>query len=413
MTSNPLTFLIKNFNSILLALALAISVWVSAVIASDPNEERDVDYHPSLELIGLGEGLVQTESLATDVEMRLRAPLSVWEDIEQEPDAVIAIVDLTDLEEGEYELDVDVKFDISPVQVVELHPQKVSVKLEPLVTQVKSIRPLLQGEPALGFHANEPILSEGLVQVSGAQSSLQQMDEIRAELSITGARESITSEVALTAVDSDGEKVQGLILSPNQVKMTVEIIQSGGYRDVAVKVETVGQPVSGYRVTNISVSPPTVTLFSSNPQLVAGLPGYASTQPLDLTQIDDDKEVRVTLDLPDGVIIVGDEQSVTVQIGIAAIETSISLTIPINIIGLGSGLQAVVSPETIDIFLTGPLPILDDLTSESVLIFVDLTDLGPGSHLVEPQVEILPDRVVQEAINPDTIQITITEEDAP
>ncbi len=413
MTTNPLTYLIKNFNSILLALALAISVWVSAVIASDPNEQRDLDYRPPLELIGLGEGLVQTEVLPANVEMRLRAPLSVWDDIEQEPEAVNAIVDLTDLEEGEYELDVDVIFDITPVQVVELHPQKVSVKLEPLVSQMMSIRPLLQGEPALGFHANDPILSEGLVQVSGAQSSLQQMDEIRAELSITGARESITSEVELTAVDSDGEQIQGLILSPNQVKMTVEIIQSGGYRDVAVKVETVGQPVSGYRVTNISVSPPTVTLFSSNPQLVAGMPGYASTQPLDLTQIDDDKEVRVTLDLPDGVIIVGDEQSVKVQIGIAAIETSISLTIPINIIGLGSGLQAVVSPETIDIFLTGPLPILDDLTSESVLIFVDLTDLGPGSHLVEPQVEILPDRVVQEAINPDTIQVTITEKESP
>jgi YbbR domain-containing protein len=252
-----------------------------------------------------------------------------------------------------------------------------------------------------------------MVQVSGPQSSIEQVDEIRAELSISGARESITSDVTLTPIDIDGEQIQGLILSPEQVKMAVEIIQSGGYRDVAVKVETVGQPVSGYRVTNISVSPPTVTLFSSNPQLVIGMPGYVSTKPLDLTQIDDDKEVRVTLALPEGVIIVGDEQSVQVQIGIAAVETSISLTIPINIIGLGAGLQAVVSPESIDILLTGPLPILDDLTSESVLIFVDLTDLDPGSHLVEPQVEILTNRVVQEALNPDTIQVTITEKDTP
>jgi YbbR domain-containing protein len=413
MTTNPLSFLVKNINSIILALALAISVWVSAVIASDPNEEKDLDYHPVLELVGLGDGLVQTEAIPTDVEVRLRAPKSVWEDIDQDPEAVNAFVDLTDLEEGQYELPIQVTFDTTPVQLVELHPVKVTIKLEPLISQVVSIRPLLQGEPALGFHANEPVLSEGLVQVSGPQSSIQQMDEIRAELSITGARESITSEVALTPVDIDGEQIQGLILSPNQVKMTVEIIQSGGYRDVAVKVETVGQPVSGYRVTNISVSPPTVTLFSSDPQLVAEMPGYVSTQPLNLREIDDDKEVRITLALPEGVTIVGGEQSVQVQIGIAAVETSISLTIPISILGLGTDLQAVVSPETIDIFLTGPLPILDDLTSESVLAFVDLTDLGPGSHLVEPQVEILPERVVQEAINPDTIQVTITEIGTP
>jgi YbbR domain-containing protein len=193
------------------------------------------------------------------------------------------------------------------------------------------------------------------------------------------------------------------------VKMTVGIIQSGGYRDVAVKVETVGQPVTGYRVTNIIISPPTVTLFSSDPQLVAEMPGYVSTQLLDLTEIDDDKEVRLTLDLPEGVTIVGDEQSVEVQIGIAAVETSISLAVPISVIGLGPDLEAVVSPESVDIFLTGPLPILDDLTSDSVIILVDLTDLEPGSHLVEPQIEILPERVVQEAINPDTIEVSITE----
>jgi YbbR domain-containing protein len=210
-------------------------------------------------------------------------------------------------------------------------------------------------------------------------------------------------------VDGNGGIIQGLTLTPDQVKMTVNVVQSGGYRDVAVKVETVGQPISGYRVTNIIISPPTVTLFSSDPQVVAEMPGYVSTQPLDLTEIDDDKEVRLTLDLPSGVTIVGEEQSVQVQIGIAAVETSISLSVPITVIGLGTGLEAVVSPESVDIFLTGPLPILDDLTSEDVLIYVDLTDLEPGSHLVEPQVEILSDRVVQEAINPDTIEITISE----
>ena len=97
------------------------------------------------------------------------------------------------------------------------------------------------------------------------------------------------------------------------------------------------------------------------------------------------------------------------QIGIAAVESSISLAVPITVIGLGPGFEVFVSPESIDILLTGPLPILDDLTADSVIIFVDLTDLGPGSHLVVPEVEILPDRVVPGEINPSTIEITITE----
>ena len=37
-----------------------------------------------------------------------------------------------------------------------------------------------------------------------------------------------------------------------------------------------------------------------------------------------------------------------------------------------------------------------------------LTDLGPGSYFVEPQVDVLPDKVVLENINPPTIEVIIT-----
>jgi YbbR domain-containing protein len=106
--------------------------------------------------------------------------------------------------------------------------------------------------------------------------------------------------------------------------------------------------------------------------------------------------------------MVGEEQSVQVQVGIAALETSINLTVPIQIIGLGAGLEAEVSPTTVDVFLTGPVTVLDSLKPEDIIVFVSLTDLGPGSYLVEPQVDILPDKVVLENINPPTIEVIIT-----
>lgn len=409
MTSNPFRFLWRNIGSVLLAIALSIAVWVSAVIASDPNVERDLAQNPPLELEGLEIGLANTLELPAEVEVRLRAPLSVWEEIDLDPSLIRAKVDVADLGEGEYVLPVRVDFGITPVQLVEVKPKTVQVGLEPLVSGVETISPVLQGEPALGFHAGIPDLSQDSVQVSGPQSLVEQLFEVRVILDVTGVRESVVSDVLLTPVDENGEMISGLTLTPDQVKVNLPIVQSGGYRDVAVKVETIGQPVSGYRVTNIIISPPTVTLFSSDPQTVAEMPGYVSTQLLDLTEIDDDIEVRLALDLPEGVTIVGEEQSVQVQVGIAAVETSISLSVPIDVTGLGPGLEAVVSPESVDVFLSGPLPILDSLTPDDIIVFVDLTGLEPGSHLVGPQVELLSDRVVQEGINPDTIEVTITE----
>ncbi|MGD8456205.1 MAG: CdaR family protein [Anaerolineales bacterium] len=409
MTPNPLRFIWKNISSVLLAVALSIAVWVSAVIASDPNEERALAQNPILELEGLSSDLAQTLELPEVVEVYLRAPKSVWDEIDLNPGLVQAKIDVTDLEEGEYELPLDIDFSITPVQLVEVKPGTAQIKLEPLLSDTEKIQPVVRGEPALGFHAGVPVLSQDTVQVSGPQSLVEKISELQVILDVTSLRESIVSDMSLTAVDDDGRAISGLTFTPSKVKVTLPIVQSGGYRDVAVKVETLGQPVSGYRVTNITISPPTVTLYSSDPQIVAEMPGYVSTQPLDLRDLDDDMEVRLTLDLPDDVTIVGGEQSVQVQVGIAAVETSISLSVPIGIIGLGTGLEAVVSPESVDIFLTGPLPILDDLTTDDIIIFVDLTDLEAGSHLVGLQVEILPERVVQEAINPDTIEVTIIE----
>ena len=408
MLTNPLNYLWKNKNTILLAFILAVTVWISAVYASDPIQEDGLVNDPVLEIVGLDEDFVQVYELPEVVKVQLRAPRSVWEEINDRTDVIRAQLDVTDLGAGEHEIQVTLGYDVSPIQIVDIQPSSVTIKLENFITKEETIFSMVQGEVALGFKGSPPVLSEAQVTISGPQSLVEQVDEVHAVVGVSNARESITTQVTLLPVDSNKQVVRGVTLSPDRVTATVEIVQEGRYRDVAVKVETLGQPASGYRVTNISVSPPTLTLFSENRQLIADMPGYVSTHPVDLTELDDDLEIRLALDLSEGVTIIGDEQSVQVQIGIAAFETSVSLTVPINIVGLGEGLEAVVSPEFVDIFLTGPQPVLENLTLEDVLIIVDLTDLETGSFLIEPQVEILPDRVVLGAINPDTIEVIIT-----
>jgi hypothetical protein len=56
-------------------------------------------------------------------------------------------------------------------------------------------------------------------------------------------------------------------VSPEPIHVTLPVIQQGGYRDVAVKVTIVGRVASGYRLTDLSVFPPVVTVFSDRPNL--------------------------------------------------------------------------------------------------------------------------------------------------
>jgi YbbR domain-containing protein len=239
---------------------------------------------------------------------------------------------------------------------------------------------------------------------------VEQVTEIWAELDISGAQTSISEEVSLIGVDQNGQIVTGISIEPSTVRLTQSIIQSGGFRTVVVRVETEGQPGAGYLLTTIQVSPPTVTISSADPQQIENLPGFVSTQPLDLSELTENVEVRLSLDLPSGVVVVGEEgQSVLVFVGITAIEGTVVMPVPVEIIGLAPGLQAQISPETVDVILSGPVAILNSLTSEDVRVFADLTEYGVvGTYLVELTVEILPDRVQLDSINPTTVEVTLT-----
>ncbi len=75
-------------------------------------------------------------------------------------------------------------------------------------------------------------------------------------------------------------------------------------------------------------------IFSSNTDLIDSISGYVETTPISLDGANGDLEIEVDLDLPEGVIVVGN-QNITVQIGISPIESSISFAdIPVQIQGL-------------------------------------------------------------------------------
>ncbi len=404
-----LGFLWENIGTFLLAFSLALAVWISAVIADDPNVEQVFPGGVPLTITGLPADIEIIGSVPNEVAVRLRAPQSVWDQMLLESDIVQATVDLAGLPAGEHALPINLQLDFSPVQVLSVAPTSITLVLERLITADKSIRPVVTGDPALGFHPDYLSITSSRVTIAGTESLVERVKEVRANLDISGARENITAEVYLRPVDEQGQLVAGVTLSPDRVTIKQTIVQSGGYRDLAVKVETIGQVASGHRITDISVSPPTVTVFSSDPQLVAELPGLVRTLPLDLTEANADIDTRLVLDLPEGITVVGAEQSVAVVVGVAPIETSISITVPIEVLGLGPDLHVEISLDTVDVILSGPLNILEQLRPEEVRIFVNLTDLTVGSHLVILEDEILPEGVVVDAITPETIEVVILE----
>ena len=400
--------LAANIRTFLLALVLGISVWISAVTSADPNEVRIFPNAIPLEIIGNDPSLIITSDIPSEVEITIRAPRSVWEQLTAQEKSVQATLDLSGLEAGKHSVQIQIRVLARPYQIVLTNPETVTVVLEPNAQRTLHLDLSVNGLPAIGYQAGDVTLSPTTVVVSGPESIVNQATQARVFISLDGARDNIEQSNPIQIVDDEGRTIRGLTVTPDTVQVSVPVSQQGGFRDLAVKVVVQGQIAPGYRLENISVFPPVVTVFSSDSELVNSLPGILETQPLDLQGANEGITTRLALKLPENVTLVG-AQTVQVTVGISPIQTSLTLlNQPIDVIGLTEGLSVQVFPENVDVIISGPLPVLDALTPQDVKVRVDVTGLELGTHQLVPVVDVLVDNVLVESILPGTIEVIIS-----
>lgn len=397
----------KNLPILFTALILAIAIWVLAVTTTDPVEKRNYSRPVELEVSGLDPALLITSELPEQISMTLSAPASIWSSELSNANVVRAILDVSGLEAGNYTLPVNLQIDAQPVKVESYSPKEVEVRLEQLYSKDMAITLVQPSSPAIGYEAGAPKLSTSTAAVNGPASQVEKVAEVRATLDISQAKEDIDTDLELQALDENGLPVEDVTLSPEKVNVSMSISQRGGYRNVSIKVVTSGQIASGYRLTNISSNPLVVTVYAADPELVNNLPGYIETQPLNLTDAKEDLQVSLPLSVPSGITVVG-ESTIKVSVSVSPIQGSITLTnLPVEINGLLPDYEVRLSPDRVDVILSGPIPTLDQLTSSDVRVLIDLTDYVEGVYQLEPLVELDVTGILVESKLPASIEVEI------
>lgn len=394
-----------HFGALLLAFILALVVWISAVITADPNEER-VSRSVEIEIVGQDPGLILVEDIPDDARLTLEAPRSIWDQLNSDPSLIKAWIDLSGLPAGEHEVEVKSSVNASPVRYVKTDPDTIHLTLEPLLQRTLPIQPVITGGLPVGYQKGEPVIEPAQVTISGPQSQVNRVSQARILLNIAGASETIDQNYPVQLLDESGVSVPNVQVSPAEVAVYLPIRLLGGFKNAAVKVVTKGQVAEGYRLTSISVSPPTVTLFSDNPDLIDQIPGYVETLPVDLSNLSDDVEISTGLNLPENVTLVR-EPSVLVQVGVAALEGSLTLTVPVEAVGLAPELVAIISPASVDVIISGPLNILDQLSPANFRVVVNLTDLPPGVYQRQVVVDLQPEDVRVQTTLPESVEVSI------
>lgn len=396
-------YLAEHVGSAILALLVAFAIWVAAINEQNPPRE---DFFPGdlpIEVVNQPSNLVLFQPIDRPVRVRIRASSSTWDRLQ--PNSAHAFVDLADAPAGRREFDVQVKFTDPDVAILSVDPPRVSLRLEELRQKTFNVNVSVADSPPIGFNVGAPQVAPATVQLSGAQSLVDQVVEVVAIAQLRGAKSTVDAQTNLIARDAQGNTVQGVRISPAVVSVRVPVNQRIGFKDVSVKVETKGNVASGYWLSNIAVEPSTITVVGS-PARLDEIGGFISTEPIDLSDVRNSFLRVVNLRFPEGVSPVN-TQSAQVTIDVSAITGGQTVQRQVTVRGVDTALHLGVSPETVDIILAGPLPVLQALKVEDVQVIIDLAGRTPGKYKVTPTV-VKPESLKVESVVPDTIEVVIS-----
>ncbi len=392
----------------LTALILAVIVWVSSVSSSDPNEVISYTTPVPLTVLGQNPDFLITEQSTSDLTITLRAPRSVHEQISRNFSQITARINLSGLAAGTYNLvpEINTAF-FNPVQVLEVNPAEVTITLEQIATKIMDITLLQTGNLPISYEAGEVVLSSETVELLGPESKVNEVNNVVASIDISNTTTTITRTVELRPIDRRGNEIEGVSLNPATITVEVPIRQLVGYRNVFVKIVTTGTIARGYHLTGLVVNPPSVTIYASDPAMVDQMPSFLDTTPINLSGAYEDFSINVELQLQDGIVVVGNPQ-VTVEVGIDAIQSSIQfIGVPVEIINLEVGLTVNISPDRVDLYISGPMNLLEELTVDNIRVTLDLSDRSPGTYQLSPDVLLNDDELRLDSILPGTIEVVL------
>ncbi len=395
--------LLNNLSSIILALLLAVAVWIAATLQADPFLEQTFPSIP-VSLVDQPDGTVFFEGEQARVSVKVLAPRSVLEELQAND--FRAEMDLADVPLGEpTSVPISVTVESEAVRIQDYSPETQRVHLERLTTLTFPVQLRIEGEPATGYEAASPILRPDQVMVSGPEPYVTEVYSVTGDINIEGARAAISQRVSIAPRRADGTMISEVEWTPQQVQVGIGVQRRVGFKpDVQVVPDLRGDPAPGYRRASVSVEPSTVTLAGSAP-ILADLPGFIKTEPISITGATEDLSLLAALSVPTNVVVIEDNR-VMVTVEILPVLSSRSITKTVQVEGLRGGWEATLSPSAVEIIVEGPETLLEALTREEIEVIVNLAGYGLGVHRVDPAV-VVPEEVSVVSIIPETIEVVI------
>jgi len=376
-------FFSDNNNLKVLAVIIALILWMYVMTEQNPQVThvfRDVPItYQNLDNNKLA--LRDTnQELAVDVTVKARR--SIIANIDKSD--IKCILNLKGRMEGENLIPVVVKLP-EGLELIDVKPREIVVYLDAVIEEQFPVRVQLQGVPAHGYAALDPIIKQKEVVVKGARSKVNSVKTVAVQIDITGESRDVMGTYPVRVFNGNGKVIEGLTFRPEAIEVVVPIVFK---RDLPVKLDLSGTPAPGYLISNITIEPQTITV-TGNKDLLEKIDSI-KTAPIDVTGIKKDFAGEVSVILPKGVELLDKEDNnVKVEIHVEKeAQKTITTYKNIEVKNLTGNLIAEVDNTETTLIIKGPQILLNQLTADDFTLFVDAEGLTEGEYELPLQVTL-------------------------
>ncbi len=288
----------------IIALALAVLLFVTINFEAESNsfsfdtpaseEEATVESIP-VEVYYDQDNLVLS-GIPKTVDVILSGPKNILIPTVNSRDFSV-FVDLSEAQVGKQRITLKVS-DLSDKLEYRIEPSYADVIIQEKVTQEFAVeaeydRNLLEE----GYFGSEPVVDPKTVEITGGKEDIDEIAYVKAIVNIEeGANDTIEIDAPIQVLDSSMNKIEGIVVSPETVKVQVDVRSPS--KTVDIEPVASGNPSEGTVIDSLTTEPETLTLYG-NQSVLDTISVFQL--PVDVSKVTKDTSFKVDIDLPEGV----------------------------------------------------------------------------------------------------------------
>jgi YbbR domain-containing protein len=290
------------------------------------------------------------------------------------------------------------------VEVVDVSPPTVAVRVERLTSRTLLVQPRFSNEPPSGTRAGDAAVTPTEVLVTGPESDVARIAAVLGTVRFGDGQTDIEAPgTPAIPVDAAGVPVDGLEVEPGVVTVKVPVLPTATTRTVPVVFTLRGVVAPGYWVVGAAMDPFAVTVRGE--EEVLKTLDRIETRPIDVGDLSATRTLSVGLAVPEGVTLLR-PTDITVTVTVQPLAGTRAFSSAIVVTGLLANQTGELDVTSVSVLAAGPVPTLANMPPTEVVASVDAAGRGPGTYIVDVAVRV-PAGVSVQTIQPTRVTLTI------